>query len=473
MVRAAMMAAAVALVAAGAQARTELTPFGHLPGRTGSAEEWLNRDPPLFDGLGDMGMGITTSAPLAQAYFDQGLRWSFAFNHAEAARAFRKAQDIDPACAMCAWGEGLVLGPNINKPMNPADLPAARAAARRAQALAPDAAPRERALIDALAARYTAEGLDDAAYAAAMREVARVHPEDDIQVLAAEAMMDAQPWDYWEADRRTPKGHTATVLALLEGVLRGNPDHAGAIHLYIHTVEATDRAEQALPHARRLAGLMPAAGHIVHMPSHIYYRLGMWRESLEQNKKAVAADQRYFDQVGAPPGIYRDGYAPHNLHFVLVSAQMAGDAAAALEAADRLAATVDEDAARRVPWSQPIKAAPFFAHAQFSAPDTILAVADPGDGLPYVKAMWHYARGVARAAKGEAEAARAESRAIRRLAGRPEILDLGGQGVPAPAVLDVAARVVGALAARADGNHMTAVADLREEIGRASCRERV
>ncbi|MEW5729699.1 MAG: hypothetical protein AB1918_17855 [Pseudomonadota bacterium] len=463
MARMVTMAAALLLAAAGADARTELTPFGHLPGPTGPAEAWRQGDPPLFEGLGDMGMDITTAHPRAQAYFDQGLRWAWAFNHAEAVRAFREAQDIDPACAMCAWGEALALGPNINKPMDPADLPAALAAVNRARALAPDASPREQALVAALARRYTPDGPDDQAYARAMLDVARAHPgNDDIQVLAAEAMMDTQPWDYWEADGRTPKGYTEAVVATLERVLADNPDHAGAIHLYIHAVEATGDAARALPHARRLAGLMPAAGHIVHMPSHIYYRLGMWRESLEQNKKAVAADQLYFAQVGTPPGIYRDGYAPHNLHFVMVSAQMAGDAVAALDAADRLAATVTEDAARRVPWSQPIKAAPYFTHAQFSDPDAILAIADPGEGLPYVAAMWRYARGVAQAAKGDSQAARAEGEAIRRLGASPAIAELDGQGVPASSVLNLAARMVAGLAARAEGDFTVAVAELRE-----------
>lgn len=462
----AMIAAMALLVAGGsAGAETELGPFGQrVPG---AVDRGLQPgDPPLFEGLGTLAMPVTTASPRAQAYFDQGLRWAFAFNHAEAARSFREAQDIDPACAMCAWGEALVLGPNINKPMDEADLPAALAALRRAQALAPDASAKERALIAALARRYTEEGPDDQSYAKAMRAVADRFPEDpNVQTLAAEAMMDTQPWDYWEADRKTPKGYTDAIVATLEKVLATDPGHPGAIHLYIHAVEASDNPERALPYARRLAQLMPAAGHIVHMPSHIYYRLGMWRESLDQNKQAVAADQRYFDQVGAPAGIYRDGYAPHNLHFVLVSAQMAGDAPAALDAAQRLAATVTEEGARRVPWSQPIKAAPYFTHAQFSDPDTILALPDPGDGLPYVTAMWHYARGTAHAAKGQADAARAEEAAIRRLKGEAAITELDGQGVPASQVLDVAAQVVSGLAARADGNLDMAVAELRRAAG--------
>lgn len=462
--RATGMAVAALVVCGGVQARTELGPFGqHHQGPTAPAETATQQMPPLFEGLGTLTMPVTTTVPRAQAYFDQGLRWAYAFNHDEAARAFRTAQRLDPACALCAWGEALVLGPNINKPMDPADLRAAQAALGRAQSLAAGASAKEQALIAALARRYTAGGPDDDAYAMAMLEVARAFPDDhDVQTLAAEAMMDSQPWDYWEADRRTPKGYTEAIVATLERVLAVNPDHPGAIHLYVHAVEASDDAGRALPYARRLAELMPAAGHIVHMPSHIYYRLGMWRESLEQNKRAVAADQRYFDQVGAPPGIYRDGYAPHNLHFVMVSAQMAGDAPAALDAARRLAATVSEDAARRVPWSQPIKAAPYFTHAQFSDPDAVLALADPGDGLPYVKAIWHYARGTAYAAKGNVGAARAERDAILRLNDTPDIAGLDGQGIPASQVLAVAARVLNGLAARAEGEMEVAVSELRQ-----------
>ncbi len=454
-----------------APAQTELGPFGRLPEGHGQSHAQGSGllapkgEPPLFTGLGDWSFPVTTANPQAQAYFDQGLRWAYGFNHAEAVRSFRKAQQLDPACALCAWGEGFALGPNINKPMDPADLPAARAAVQRAQSLAAKATPKEQAMIQALAVRYGPDGPDDQAFAQAMRAAAERFPEDaDVNTLAAEAMMDTQPWDYWEADGTTPKGQTQSIVSTLERVLARHPDHAGAIHLYIHAVEASDRPERALPHARRLAALMPAAGHVVHMPSHIYYRLGMWRESLEQNKLAVAADRRYFAQVGPAEGIYRDGYAPHNLHFVLVSAQMAGDGAAALDAAGQLSAEVTEQAALNVPWTQPIKAAPYFNHAQFSPPQTILALEEPGDRLPYVKAMWHYARGVALSDLGRTDQARAEAQAIERLAQAPEIAQLAEQGVPAPDVLKLAGQVVDGLAARAEGDLPRAIGQFRQAV---------
>ncbi|HSV30039.1 MAG TPA: hypothetical protein VLL76_10790, partial [Candidatus Omnitrophota bacterium] len=257
--RSAAIALALLLTAGPSAARDELGPYGQLPGGAAASP---SEAPPLMEGLGNRSFPIATSDPRAQAYFDQGLRWSYGFNHGEAARAFRAAQRLDPACALCAWGEALVLGPNINKPMDPADLPTARAALDRARALAATAPPKEQALIAALSQRYGEDGPRDAAYAEAMADVARRFPDDhDIQALTAEAMMDTQPWDYWEADKTTPKGYTEAVVATLERVLRADPDHPGAIHLYIHTVEASATPERALPYAQRLAAQMPAAGH--------------------------------------------------------------------------------------------------------------------------------------------------------------------------------------------------------------------
>lgn len=449
---------ALALVAAQGWARTdELGPLGQVPGspicRAGPADA-STKPPPLFEGLGRLSYRIATASPEAQAYFDQGLRWAFAFNHHEARRAFIQAQRLDPGCAMCAWGEALVLGPNINQPMKPEDNPAALAALGRAERLADRSPPHEKALIAALARRYSPDNdraALDAAYGETMAEVARAFPDVTIQALAAEALMDTQPWDYWQADKRTPKGHGGDIVALLEKALATAPDHPGAIHLYIHAVEASDDPGRALPYARRLEGQMPAAGHLVHMPSHIYYRLGLWKESLGVNRQAVQADERYFAQAGAAPGIYRDGYYPHNIHFLLVSAQMGGHGADAIAAAEKLAATISEEAVRQVPWAQPIKAAPYFSHAQFSEPDIVLALPDPGAGLPYVRALWHYARGIALAEMHDATAARAEAEAIGAIIADPAIAELEGNAVPAGAVLRIARLVVQGRAEQAEG----------------------
>lgn len=431
-----------------AQAKTELKPYGRVP-TDEATPRGAEDDPPLWDNLGTLSYPITTTQPLARKYFDQGLRLAFAFNHFEAARAFRMAQKLDPGCAMCYWGEALVLGPNINAPMEASAVAPAFAAAARARELAGRAGPREQALIEALSARYAADpkadrAALDKAYAVAMGKVAARFPDDQqIAVLYAESLMDLQPWDYWEAAGARPKGRTAEILALLEKVLQANPDHPGAIHYYIHLVEASTDPKRAEPYADRLGRLMPGAGHLVHMPAHIYYRVGRYLDSLEANRKAVAADEAYFARVKAK-GIYPEGYYPHNVHFVLVSAQMAGDGRTVIAAADKLAAIVSEESAKAIPWVQPIKAAPYFAHAQFSTPDTILAIPDPGPGLPYVKAMWHYARGVARATKGEPEAARAESAAIEALLGAHDFADLTTAGVPAKDVLQIARHVVDA-----------------------------
>ncbi|MET0924162.1 MAG: hypothetical protein ABWY47_13575, partial [Xanthobacteraceae bacterium] len=325
---------------------------------------------------------------MAQRYFDQGLRLAYGFNHAEAARAFRAAQKLDPDCAMCAFGEALVLGPNINAPMDAEAVEPAMAAVLKAQQNAWSASPREQALIEAIAQRYSSDpkaerAALDAAFAAAMGAAAARFPEDDnIQVLSAEALMDLSPWDYWEAGGAKPKGKTAEIIATLETVLARSPDHPGAIHYYIHMVEASSAPERALPHAKRLAAAMPGAGHLVHMPFHIYFRVGDYKAALAANKTAVAVDEAYIAQA-EPAGIYPSAYYPHNVHSLMASAQMAGDRATAVAAAEKLARVVRADAGSTIPWVQPIMAAPFFAHAQFSAPATVLALADPGDGLPF------------------------------------------------------------------------------------------
>lgn len=434
---------------------TELKPFGREPATP--AEAYTESEPPLLDDLGTLTYRITTASPLAQKYFDQGLRLAYAFNHAEARRAFRQAQRLDPACALCYWGEALVLGPNVNAPMEASAREPALAALAKAQAHAARVSPKERALIEALGARYSDDpkaerATLDAAYAAAMGKVAARYPDDlGIAVLYAESLMDLSPWDYWEAGGSQPKGKTAELVETLERVLARDPAHPGAIHLYIHTVEASDRPERAEPYADRLGRLMPGAGHVVHMPSHIYYRVGRYLDSLAANKAAVAADEAYIARV-SPTGIYPQAYYPHNVHFVLVSAQMAGDGKTAIEAATKLDRTVSEEAAKTIPWVQPIKAAPLFAHAQFGDPATVLALPDPGDTLPYVKAMWHYARGVAQAARGDLTAAQREADAIAEIARTADFTELVSGGVPATDVLEIAQHVVLARTAHARGD---------------------
>jgi tetratricopeptide (TPR) repeat protein len=441
-------------------------PAQHAPGTSHQAANAAasSADAPLLERLGAIHFPISTKDPQAQRYFDQGLALAYGFNHWEAQRSFRAAQALDPACAMCFWGEALVLGPNINAPMDAAANEPALAAIAEARRLAPDASEKEQALIAALASRYSADPAAersalDLAYADAMQEVARKFPDDlDVATLYAESIMDLSPWNYWADGGTMPKGRTAELVATLEKVLAANPDHIGAIHLYIHAVEASDRPERAEPYADRLAAQNVSAGHLAHMPSHIYYRLGRYKDSLELNKAAVAADEAYLAEA-KPEGFYSGTYYPHNIHFVLVSAQMAGEGTTAIEAAEKLGRSIPDEIARVVPWIQPVKAAPLFAHTQFSAAETVLALPSPGDDFPYVKAMWHYARGTAHAGAGDSEAARAEAEAIAAIGRSADFSGLTSGGVPAPDLLELARHVVLARVAQAEGNLDKAIAE--------------
>ncbi len=427
-------------------AQSEVSPMGRQT--QDPVAEFENGEPPLWDNLGTLSYPITTSNPMAQKYFDQGLRLAYGFNHAEARRAFRKAQKLDPDCAMCFWGEALVLGPHVNMGMVEEAVAPAFAAVTKAKALAAKASPRERALITALTARYTNDPKADRvpldkAYAEAMAEVAAQFPDDsEINTLYAEAVMDLSPWDYWEPGGVEPHPHSAPVVPTLERVLARNPDHPGAIHLYIHAVEASNRPERAEAYADRLRGAMPGAGHMVHMPSHIYYRVGRYADALAVNVDAVAADETYLKETGAPPGVYRLGYYPHNVHFVIATAQMSGDGPTVIGAAEKLQGLIPAEAARAVAFVQPIKAAPYFAHAQFSRPEAVLAMAAPEEGLPYVKAIWHYARGLASVAQGDQAGAKAESDAIAAIDRTADFSALKTAGIPANDVMKIAWHVL-------------------------------
>jgi len=446
--------------------RTELGAYGRdLP--RGAAAPTMEAKPLLQDNLGKLSWSIASAANSeAQAYFNQGYRLGWGFNHAEAARAFRAAQELDPDCVMCLWGEAWVLGPHINYPMDADANARALAVLERAKQLAPRADAMQSALVEALSKRHSADpdadrkALDQA-YAEAMESLQARFPEDPhIAVLTADALMNLSPWDYWANGGKTPKGKTGRMVELLEGVLgtrqveslASMPDHPGAIHLYIHAVEASEHPEKAAPHAARLAELMPGAGHLVHMPSHIWYRLGRWRESLDANMRAAAADEAFLGQGGASL-LYSEGYYAHNIHFVMVSAMMGGDGRTAADAAQKLASLVSDRTKREVPWTQPIAASPYNAHARFTKPEDVLALPAPDAGFPFIRAAWHNARGVALARLGRADEARAEAAAILLLAKTPEIEALPRAGVPGPAVLTIAAREIDARIAQAEGDH--------------------
>ncbi len=418
---------------------------------------------PLHAGLGYAGMAVTTSSPEAQRYFDQGMALHWGFNHAEAVRSFRAAQALDPDCAMCFWGEALALGPNINDTMaNEAIRPAWNAIAR-ARDLAPSLTLKEQALIAALSGRYGINALPsrqmlDRAWAGTTEVLAGAFPDDaGILVLHADALMNLQPWDYWEDDGRTPKGQAAQILANLERALELAPDHLGALHLYIHAVEASASPERGEAAADRLRALAPATGHLLHMPAHIYARVGRHDDSIAVNRLAIAADEAFLAAAGdAASPLWRYGYFPHNVHYLLVSAQMAGLGEDAIAAARRLAEVTDDEVSANLAWVQAIRTAPYTGHALFSDPDTILDLPDPGLRFPFVTGFWHYARGLAQVRAGRADAARAEAMAIDRLIETADLTALEEQFLPASDILAIARDMVLARTAAASGDLETA-----------------
>jgi tetratricopeptide (TPR) repeat protein len=425
--------------------------------------------PPLYKDLGTLHVPVTTTNAKAQAYFDQGMRLTFGFNHAEAARAFRAARQLDPDCAMCFWGEALVLGPNINAPMFPDAAAPAAAAAARAVKLSERATPSEQALIRAVARRYEAVAPADRApldraYAGAMAEAAAAFPNDDtIQVLFAESLMDLSPWDYWEAGGARPKNRTAEMVDALERVLERNPTHPGAAHYYIHAMEASTHPDKALPAARVLARQIPGAGHIVHMPSHIYYRVGLYKEALQSNLDAIAADERYFRRSDSDP-VYKGAYYPHNIHFVMVSALMGGDGKTALEAGAKLDKALGPELVREFAGLQPVKAAPYFSHVQFSSPDVLIALRDPGPDFVLVKAMWHYARAVGFARKGALADSQNEIAALEALERTADFKPITDMAVPAREIVHTARAVARGRLADARGDLPGAIEAYQEAV---------
>jgi len=425
--------------------------------------------PMLKAGLGAISYDVTTANDEAQAWFDQGVAYTYNFNHGEGIKAFEKAAELDPDCAMCYWGIAFAHGPNINAPMFPEAVTPAWEALNKALSLRDKVSEKEQALINALAYRYAEVQPDDrskldAAFADAMDEVATKYADDDfIAALAAEANMDTQAWDYWTDGGRTPKGRTARTVSLLEGVLARNPQYTAAIHLYIHITEASSDPYRAADPADRLAALTPGLGHLTHMPSHTYYRIGRFKQSLDHNIDAVAIDEAYLDGADASM-LYEYGYYTHNVHFAMTSAQMAGDGAHALSMAKKLDAKLPVEMATAAPWVQPIKAAPYYAMVQFGDPAEILAGEDPGDALPFLRGAWHYARGEAHARMGDADAARAEAEAIGALIAGADFSDLVNGGVPVVDILNIARLTVIARASAAEGDYDSAVEAMEEAV---------
>ncbi len=374
---------------------------------------------PLYTDLGEHRKTISTRNAQAQRYFNQGLRLVYAFNHGEAIRAFQEAARLDPNCAICQWGISLAYGPNINLPMDSASAVRAYAALRRAQALLPKASVSERAYIRALSARYiatprTERAALDAAYASAMRTLVRRYPNDlDAATLYAESRMDLRPWRYWTRDG-TPEPGTREVVSLLESVIRRNPRHPGACHYYIHAVEAVT-PEKAVPCAERLAALMPGAGHLVHMPAHIYIRVGRYADAIRSNEHAVHADETYLTSE-KPQGVYPIAYYPHNRHFLSFAAMLAGRSALSVDAARSMVGKMSVDVARQVPPVEPLLPLLHLILATFGRWDEVLAEPQPPSDLRQATGLVTYARGLAFAATGRASDAAAALDTVRAIA---------------------------------------------------------
>jgi len=429
-------------------------------------------DVPLYTDLGDYHYEIGTGVPLAQQYFDQGLRLYYAFNHQEAVRAFREAQRLDPECAMCWWGEALAWGPNINLPMDSASGVAAYAAAEGALARRGSAREHEQILIDALASRYEEvppadRRALDLAYAEAMGAAAAQYPDDhQVAVLYAESLMDLRPWDYWTPDGRPQEG-MAEALALLEGVVAADPNHPGACHFYIHAVEKV-YPERAVACAERLAGLMPGAGHLVHMPGHIYVRVGRYLDAVMANQHAVHADETYIADQQPMMGMYTAGYYPHNYDFMAFAAMMIGRGQEAIDAAARVPTLLPAElfGAPGMDFLQHWSIRPLLVQVRFGRWSDILAVPAPPVDRPHSLGMWHYARGRALLATGDAAGAAAQLAELRAIAARPELRTLKLEYNMSADLLAIAERVLTGWSEAAAGRVAPAAEALREAVRR-------
>ena len=403
---------------------------------------------PLFDGMGDHTHPITTNNKYVQRYFDQGLTIDFAFNHAESARSFRAGQTLDPNCAMCFWGEALALGPNINVTSNGSVIMAdqerlaAYEAIQKAVSLKNKVSEKERDFIDALATRYNGDtasprGPLDLAYAEAMRELSNKYPEDDDAAsLFAESLMNTMPWDYW-IDADSPKPLTVEAIEILEKVMARNPRHPMALHLYIHAVESSSQPERAEAAADILLDLVPGAGHLVHMPSHIYWRVGRYADASESNIMAAAVDEAYIAACNAQ-GFYPAAYYPHNIHFLWASSSMEGRSEIAIEAGEKVAKNVRLEMIDQFPGVEFFKTVPMLSLVQFGLWDRVLELDPPAERLEYANAIWHYARSVAYSNKGNIESAQKERQMIESLKDNNDVLHLDSIYYPASMLLEIA-----------------------------------
>lgn len=381
----------------------------------------------LVTGLGDLHHPASTSNPEAQKFFDQGLRFIYAFNHDEAARSFRQAGELDPKLAMAWWGVAEAVGPNYNDPASEERFKQAHEAIQKATDLSGGASPSEKAYIAAMAKRFPADPKSDLKKAAeeyhdAMREVMKSYPDDlDAATLFAESGMNLHPWGLWHQDG-TPQQGTEEIVATLESVIKREPNHLGAVHYYIHAVEASNSPERALAGANRLAALAPGAGHIVHMPAHVYIRTGDYSQAVKTNVEAAAADEAYLKGASGP-GIYSGMYYSHNLHFIAIAASMQGDFAQAKSGADRLAAHV-KPMIKDMPMLEGFLTIPTAVLLRFDRWNDVLKTPQPDPSLAVATTFWHYAQGMALAGSGKPDDAETHRKAV----------EAAWNGVPADAI---------------------------------------
>ena len=429
---------------------------------------------PLLTDLGDHHHSVTTHNPVTQRYFDQGLVMSFAFNHAESIRAFRAAQMLDESCAMCYWGEALALGPNINVTSNGQVVMEEEAhieaytAVQKAISLKAKVSEKERDYIDALAVRYSSDasisrGDLDKAYMHAMRNLFQKYPEDDdVAALFAESMMNTMPWDYW-VNPETPKTLTVEVIDVLETVLQRSPRHPLAVHLYIHAVEASATPERAESAADTLRDLVPGAGHLVHMPSHIYWRVGRYSDASEANFKAAAIDETYISACHVQ-SFYAAAYYPHNLHFLWAAYSMEGRSQAAIETAQKVAASVSLEMIEHYPAVESFKTIPLLALTNFGKWNDVLMQSPPPVHLEFSNGIWRYARAIAHTKLGNLDAARAEYSVLAAIRETANLALLDTRGYPATLLLQIADKLVQGEIFMAEREYAKAIASFKEAV---------
>jgi len=421
----------------------------------------------MMSGLGNLHHPVTTTNPEAQKYFNQGLALIYAFNHEEAARSFKRATAIDPKLAMAWWGYALAVGPNYNEStIDPARMKAAVEAMQKAQSLMATASEIERAYIGALTKRFTLDANPEVKklgneYSAAMRDVYRQFPDDlNAATLYADSLMNVQPWQLWARDGQ-PLGNTEEIVRILENVLRRDPNHIGANHLYIHAVEASRHPERGIPSAERLGKLAPAAGHLVHMPGHIYIRTGDYAKAAKVNIDAAAVDRAYIKATGAN-GMYPAMYFSHNLHFQVENFNRTGQYSEARRAARELQENVQQHV-KAMPMVEGFLPYPMFVLLRYAKWDEMLKLPEPDKSQQITSTVWHYARGLALAASGKVVEARREHQLFReRVKNLPGETPFGLN--PAKDVLAIAQLVLEARIAWAEGNQTAAIESLRQAV---------